>query len=155
MIEGWTTSSESVHLRFGQEYHSALQDFEITRAEGVEHEAALHIAVEQLIARTVDWSVDQSTKPGKYKNRESLVGLVIDYLDHYKEDPATTFIKADGAPAVELSFRFELDFGPRAGEYKSTEEVYRRAWFRWPTLPPLRPPRSRRLLQRCIAGYGP
>jgi hypothetical protein len=122
MIEGWTTTSESVHLRFGQEYHAALQDFEIATAEGVEREAALHIAVEQLLARTIDWRVDLTAKPGKYKNRESLVGLVIDYLDHYNEDPATTFIKADGTPAVELSFRFELDFGPRGGAGTLTDD---------------------------------
>lgn len=117
IIEGWTTSAESVHLRFGQEYHSALQDYEIARAEGVEHEAAIHVATEQLLIRTAGWNVDTKTKPGKYKNRESLIGLTIDYLDHYGlADPATTFIKADGAPAVELSFRFELDFGPRSQE---------------------------------------
>ena len=114
MVEGWTTSGESIHLRFGQEYHSALQTYEIARAEGVPHEAAIHIAVEQTLIATANWDVDTTTKPGKYKNRQSLVQLVIDYLDHYGDsDPATTFIRADGTPAVGLSFRFELDFAPQ------------------------------------------
>lgn len=121
MIDGWGSAGESIHLRFGQEYHSALQDYEIARAEGVEHEAAIHITIEQLLARTVGWAPNTSAKPGKYKNRESLVGLAIDYLDHYGvEDPATTFIKADGKPAVELSFRFELDFGPEGWKPQAT-----------------------------------
>ena len=28
------------------------------------------------------------------------------------DDPAETYTKSDGKPAVELSFRFELDWGP-------------------------------------------
>jgi len=116
MIDGWGHAAESIHLRFGQEYHSALQAYEIARADGVEHEAAIHFAIQQLLEATCGWVVDTTAKPGKYKNRESLIGLVLDYLDYYgKDDPATTFIRPDGAPAVELSFRFELDFGPRTG----------------------------------------
>ena len=61
---------------------------------------------------------DPATKAGRYKNRETLVALVVDYLDHFDPDPAETYIKSDGTPAVELSFRFELDWGPRAGECK-------------------------------------
>ena len=114
ILEGWTSKSESIHLRFGQEYHQALQEYEISRANGVDHEDAIHDVVAALMERTYDWSVDRSTKPGKYKNRGSLCGLVVDYLDHYgPADPAETYIKADGKPAVELSFRFELDFGPK------------------------------------------
>jgi hypothetical protein len=41
------------------------------------------------------------------------VGLVVDYLDHFgADDPAATYIKDDGQPAVELKFQFELDWGP-------------------------------------------
>ena len=35
MIEGWGSTAESIHLRFGIEYHSALQNYDIIRAEGV------------------------------------------------------------------------------------------------------------------------
>ena len=118
MIEGWAGKDENIHLRFGQEYHSALQDYEIARAAGERHEDAIHTAVRVLMERTAGWNVDLTTKVGKYKNRESLVGLVVDYLDHYgADDRAETYIRADGRPAVELSFRFELDFGPKSGAH--------------------------------------
>ena len=112
MIDGYVAKGESIHLRFGQEYHQALQDYDIARAEGIDHEDAIHSAISELVRRTHDWSVDETVKPGKYKNRQTLVSLVVDYLDHYVDDPAETYIKSDGKPAVELSFRFELDWGP-------------------------------------------
>jgi len=114
MIEGWGSRDESIHLRFGIEYHTALQDYAVARARGTAHEDALHETVRLLHGRVFDWLPDRNTRAGKYKNRESIVGLVIDYLDHFVDDPAETFILDDGRPAVELSFRFELDWGPQA-----------------------------------------
>ena len=114
MIDGYVAKGESIHLRFGIEYHQALQDYDIARAEGTSHEDAVHSAISELVRRTHDWSVDETVKPGKYKNRTTLVSLVLDYLDHYVDDPAETYIKSDGKPAVELSFRFELDWGPES-----------------------------------------
>ena len=116
MIDGYVAKGESIHLRFGIEYHQALQDYDIARAEGTSHEDAVHSAISELVRRTHDWSVDETVKPGKYKNRQTLVSLVLDYLDHYVDDPAETYIKSDGKPAVELSFRFELDWGPTSGQ---------------------------------------
>ena len=50
---------------------------------------------------------------------------MVDYLDHYVDDPAETYIKSDGKPAVELSFRFELDFGPgHLGDSDSVTHPY-------------------------------
>lgn len=112
MLDGWASRDESIHLRFGQEYHSALEEYDRLRADQESHEDSIHATVHSLLQRTWDWSVDQSTKAGRYKNRDTLVGLVVDYLDHFADDPATTYIKSDGDPAVELSFRFELDWGP-------------------------------------------
>ena len=112
MIDGYVAKGESIHLRFGIEYHQALQDYDIARAEGTSHEDAVRSSISELVRRTHDWSVDETVKPGKYKNRTTLVSLVLDYLDHYVDDPAETYIKSDGKPAVELSFRFELDWGP-------------------------------------------
>ena len=121
MIEGWGSRDESIHLRFGIEYHTALQDYAVARARGTTHEDALHETVRLLHGRVFDWLPDRNTRAGKYKNRESIVGLVIDYLDHFVDDPAETFILDDGRPAVELSFRFELDWGP-IGYQQSLEE---------------------------------
>lgn len=113
MIEGWSPDAESVHLRFGIEYHSALQDYDISRAQAIPHDDAVHDTVRALLSRTHGWEVDETQKAGKYKNRRSLLRSVLAYLDHFRDDPAKTFILADGRPAVELSFRFELDWGPR------------------------------------------
>ena len=121
MIDGYVAKGESIHLRFGIEYHQALQDYDIARAEGTSHEDAVRSSIFELVRRTHDWSVDETVKPGKYKNRTTLISLTLDYLDHYVDDPAETYIKSDGKPAVELSFRFELDWGPNAVEAQSEE----------------------------------
>ena len=123
MIDGYVAKGESIHLRFGIEYHQALQDYDIARAEGTSHEDAVRSSISELVRRTHDWSVDETTKPGKYKNRTTLVSLTLDYLDHYVDDPAETYIKSDGKPAVELSFRFELDWGPSHGQTHGSTEL--------------------------------
>jgi hypothetical protein len=74
----------------------------------------VHDVIHDLLIRTWGWDVDVDTRVGKYKNRNSLVRTVIEYLDRYEDDPAVTAHKKDGSAAVEYSFRFELDFGPRA-----------------------------------------
>ena len=112
-VDGWGSAEESVHLRFGREYHQAFQDYAHARAEGESHEEALFEVVRELLERTADYTPDPETKAGKYKSRSLLLRAVIWYLDEHARDPAETYIKADGKPAVELSFRFELDWGPR------------------------------------------
>jgi hypothetical protein len=117
IIDGWATRDESIHLRFGIEYHTALQDYAKSRANGVRHEDAIHDTIRALHSRVFDWVVDRESRAGKYKNRETIAQLVIDYLDHFgQSDPAETVILDDGKPAVELSFRFELDWGPQKSE---------------------------------------
>lgn len=111
-VDFWGRTDESVHLRFGSEYHTALQDYDLSRAAGIKHDDAVFDVVKALLERTADYAPDPDTKPGKYKSREMLLRCVIWYLDEHRDDPAKTYIKADGKPAVELSFRFELDWGP-------------------------------------------
>jgi hypothetical protein len=108
-IEGWRSREESVHLRFGIEYHKALQDYDTERAAGIGHDDAVHDVVRELLLRTWEWKSDHNTK-----NRDFLVRTVIWYLDKFENDPAETFIMENGKPAVEVSFRFELDYGPQA-----------------------------------------
>jgi PD-(D/E)XK nuclease superfamily len=116
MIQGWASRDESIHLRFGIEYHTALQDYATFRARGIKHEDAIHDTIRALHSRVYDWVVPGSSRAGRYKNRETVVGLVIDYLDHFVDDSAETYVLADGSPAVELSFRFALDWGPQMRE---------------------------------------
>lgn len=114
MIDGYGSSDESVHLRFGIEYHKALEDFDHARAEGQDYNVAIRSAIRAALLRTYGWDVDETTKAGKYKNRRSLIRAVCWYLEHFRDDAAQTYILADGRPAVELSFRFELEWGPAA-----------------------------------------
>lgn len=113
IIMGWVGKDENIHLRFGQEFHKATQDYAILRSAGAKHDPAQMETVEDTIVRTDGWKVDVATPTGKYKNRESLIRTIVNYLDHYERDPAPVHMLKDGTPAVELSFRFELDWGPK------------------------------------------
>lgn len=116
MIDGWSSSDTSIHLRFGIEYHRALQDYDLSRASGIDHDDAVHDVVRELLTRTYDFDSNHKTK-----TRKSLVRTVIWYLDKFKDDPSKTFILANGKPAVEQSFRFELEWGP---ESKTVDEKH-------------------------------
>ena len=129
IIEGWTTKGESTHLRFGIEYHKALEDYDHALALGQPRADAIRHSVKQLLIRTQGWDpestaiTDREIKAAKYKSRDTLLSLVIDYLDFFENDPAKTYIKADGKPAVELSFRLEMDWGPDASDGVSSWET--------------------------------
>lgn len=114
MIEGWSLKDESIHLRFGIEYHKALEEYDTFRLEGADHEAALRATIQALLIRIADWDPDTDSRAGRYKNPRTIVSLVIDYLDLYKDDPAKTIVRENGDAATEVSFRFELDFAPKA-----------------------------------------
>jgi hypothetical protein len=111
MIEGWSARDESVHLRFGIEYHHALQDYDLSRAADIPHDEAMHDVIRELMLRIADFDPDHKTK-----NKSSLIRTVIWYLDQFKDDQARTVVSSDGKPMVEQSFRFELDWGPKSAE---------------------------------------
>lgn len=114
MIDGWTGKGESIHLRFGTEYHRALEDYDRSRAKGVDHDDAVHSTVAELLIRCADYQAppDDGSRGEKLKTKEALVRTVVWYLDQFEEDPAKTLILDNGEPAVELSFQFDLDWGP-------------------------------------------
>jgi len=112
MIEGWVPKDKSVHLRFGAEYHTAIENYDKARAQGMSFDDAVDLAVHQMLINIKDWDPDTSTKAGHYKNHETLLQLVVDYFDFYRADAFETFILENGMPAVELSFKFALDWGP-------------------------------------------
>lgn len=119
MIEGWRPKDEVIHLRFGIEYHQALHDYELCRATGIPHDDAVHDTVRALMTRCVDYpNPPEDAKPSiRFKTKEALVRLVTWYLEDYRDgDPAVTVILADRKPAMEVSFRFELDWGPGQDE---------------------------------------
>lgn len=106
MVQGYRPKDESVHLRFGIEYHQALQEYDAACAGDGTYESALRSTIRTLLSRTVDWKSDH-----KYKNRDNLIRTVIWYLEKFRDDPAVTVRLSDGRPATEVSFRFELDWG--------------------------------------------
>lgn len=112
MIEGWGSREESIHLTFGRIYHSALERYDWARFAGFDRPDAIREAVGLVVEQTAGWKVDLESKAGRYKNRDTLIALVVDYLDKFKDDVAETVVIEENRPAVELSFRFELDWGP-------------------------------------------
>src|SRR6266852_4036395 len=116
MIEGWIPKEESIHLRFGSEYHQAIYDYEISRSMGLSFEDAVRNTVQLLLARIKDWDPDPTLRPFPHKNKDQLLYLTVAYMDEFRDDPCKTLILENGKPAVELSFKFQLDWGPKAGK---------------------------------------
>jgi hypothetical protein len=108
MIMGYRPKEESVHLRFGIEVHRVAQDYEKLKADGIKHDEAVFHVIKGLLYRVSDWESDH-----KYKNKDNLIRTAVWYLEKYKNDPAKTYVLENGKPAVELSFQFDLDWGPR------------------------------------------
>lgn len=114
LVEGWRGGRESVHLRFGAEYHAALEHYDRLRACDTPHKEALEEVVSQALYRT--WEYDEEGLNGhpwnsdhNLKTRATLIRTIVWYLDAWGEsDPARTAILQNGAPAVELSFRFQF-----------------------------------------------
>lgn len=112
MIEGWQRQGDAIHLRWGVEFHKALEDYEHSRTAGVKHDDAIHDTLRALLQRIQDWDPNPRTKNEELKTKAYLVRSVVWYLDHYEDDAAKTVQLANGRPAVEVSFSFELDYGP-------------------------------------------
>lgn len=141
ILEGWATREESIHLRFGIEYHQALHDYETAKATGISHDDALFDTLRELLLRLGTYpSISADARPSiRVKTKEHLVRTVVWYLDQFEEDPAETVIlkrkvpyieeqtqygeiDAD-VPAMEVSFKFELDWGPEYQQGLVTKEV--------------------------------
>lgn len=103
VIEGWRPKSASDDLIFGLHYARALERYHHSRAIGVSHNDAINDNIAVTLMDTKDWQSEHNAK-----HRQSLIRSIIWYLDQYADDPCETVILADGKPAVELSFRFQL-----------------------------------------------
>lgn len=112
ILEGHKPRSQSVHLRFGAEFHSAVEDYEHAIAIGLPHNNALQEVIWNLLLRTPDYPSDNKLSSEKAsaqkKTKANLISMVIDYFDFYNPDPAKTHILENGNPAVEVSFNFDI-----------------------------------------------
>lgn len=134
MIEGWRHRGNSVHLDFGLWYHDGLETYDKLRSDGLDHEDAvrevvLHCLKLTWVYETEPAPPEDGLPPGavniipgtgtpwrsdhNLKTRETLIRSVIWYLEQFgPNDSATTIQLVNGKPAVELSFRLEMDWGP-------------------------------------------
>lgn len=121
IIEGWRKRDESVHLRFGGHFASAMEVFAAAKVAGATHDEALDVTVAAVLEMTWDrpldaegkkimevgngepWNPDNSPK----KNRDTLLRTVIWYFEEYKDDPAKTMILPSGKAATEVTFKLE------------------------------------------------
>ena len=119
IIEGWVPRRESVHLTFGLHYHAALERYDHARAEGASHDEATIKALRY--ALEVTWNRELSRpwlSDDPNKNRWTLVRTIAWYLDQFESDPLKTVVLKNGKPAVELSFRLELDYKSKLTDEK-------------------------------------
>lgn len=111
IVLGWVPRDESVHLKFGLMYHAALECYDKVRARGGSHTMGMREATR--LAMTQSWDelrVRPWNSDHKYKNRWTLVRSVVWYLDKLAEhDVLETITLANGRPAVELSWRLDLN----------------------------------------------
>lgn len=109
IIEGWQPREQSVHLSFGIWLHSGRERYERLRFQGQTHDDALDSTLDWLLRAT--WNKDLGrpwASDHKTKHRPGLIRTLVWYLDEYgADDPLQTIRRADGQPAVELSFRFD------------------------------------------------
>jgi hypothetical protein len=105
MIEGWRPKGASIDLTFGLLYHQALELYDRLATAGCED--AIHQVVHSAMTASYGWRSDHTAK-----NRENLIRSIVWYFDEFASDPLQTIQLANGKPAVELSFRWELGFGP-------------------------------------------
>jgi hypothetical protein len=99
-------------------YHAAMEAYDHARAQGLSHDDSVAAAV--LRALKASWNKTlgrpwASDDPNK--NRKTLLVTVIDYLDSKAaNDVLKTIILANGRPAVELHFQFDLGIRSSASD---------------------------------------
>lgn len=123
MILGWQPERKSVHLLFGGWYASALESYYKYVAEGMSEDDALIEVVHEALIETWVFDTDEDGEPitdsgqpwvsdHNTKTRENLIRTIIWYIDQFGEDDSCkTVILSNGKPAVEHSFRIEIDNG--------------------------------------------
>ncbi len=111
---GYVSNSENAHLKFGLIYHSAIEAYDHARIKGSTHADATIAAVRHALTQTWDETLQRPWQSEhNIKTRETLIRTIVWYLDQFADDPCRTITLANGKPAVELSFRFELGLNSR------------------------------------------
>lgn len=118
IVLGYQPKMRSFHLTFGILYHEALEAYDHARARGSDHNYATSAAVLRALQNSWDSTIGRPwSSPDPNKNRLTLIRTIVWYLDQFVDDAISTVILANGAPAVELSFRY-----PFQHEFTATSE---------------------------------
>lgn len=99
--------ADALPLSFGIAYHAGLEEYDRALAAGLTSRLATHAAIRRALTLAQPTIVSRSDD-----NRRTLVTLVrsiIWYLEEFNPDPFRTLLLANGKPAVELSFKLQLD----------------------------------------------
>jgi hypothetical protein len=116
ILNGYRADHEAPPLLFGGWLHLGIEEYDHKIADGVEHQAALRLAVRLLLEATVTRSKTEDgteafspwTGDAKYRTRATLIRSLVWYCEHYQSDPLETLVLPDGRKALELSFQMAL-----------------------------------------------
>lgn len=112
ILLGWIPRETALPLVFGILYHEALELYDIlVIRDKLSHKQAIEAVCRNTLKKTWDKKNNAPWKTGdKYRNRYTLLRAVIWYLDKLGENnPFPPTILSNGSPAVELSFRWEME----------------------------------------------
>lgn len=113
IVRGWRSRASAVDLEFGILLHSSRERYYHARARGEDHDTAQRNVLGWLLEATWDAGLNRPWQGDQYKNRFTLARSFVWYTEQWgQNDPLEQVMLANGRPAVEVSFRFELDFGP-------------------------------------------
>ena len=121
IVEGWTQkgTGNRVDLDFGIWLHSGRERYYHARARGETHEQGVDAALQYVLTVTFDPLTQRPWQGDSYKNRLTLARTLLDYLDKWENDPLVTCIQANGKPAVEVTFKFPLNW---FAEHKTAQD---------------------------------
>ena len=115
ILKGYSPTGFAAHLEFGIAYHKALETFDKDRFAGAGYEEAVRNSVMFCLSYGYRDDKDKfhqfdamyTNEPAK--TRDTLLRSVVWYLETFRNEPVKTVELRDGTPAVELSFKLNLD----------------------------------------------
>ena len=113
-ILGYRKKSPARALEWGIAAHKCLEIFDKAMALEEPLEQARHKAVSYAMTEAAK-KLNECPVPDTARTPETLTRAVIEYINHYQNDPAKTHI-ITGVPAVEQSFQFSLGITTPGGE---------------------------------------
>lgn len=114
VVRGYTAKKDALALAFGIALHEGLENFYKRKAKGVAFDENVHITIGELMRHPLRKNIDSFED--KKRNSFTLVNSVLEYLDHYKDEPCETVVFSDGSVGVELHFQFETGIKNSYGE---------------------------------------